>query len=228
MPALPHGAAATAPMGSSPPRLTRRVAGQKFHQVLGHADRPHARSAAAVRNAEGLVQVDMANVRADVRRTAESDLGVHVRAVHIDLAAAVVDNFADLHDALLEDAVGGGISDHEGGEIGRVRLGLGPQIRQVNVALRVAGHGDDVQSGHGGAGRVGAVGGSGNEADVAGGLAARFLVFADNEQAGVFALRAGVGLERNAGKTADLAPATPRVAGKWPASRASARTGAKG
>ena len=76
----------------------------------------------------------MANVGADVRRAAEADLRVHVRAVHIDLAAAVVDNFANLDDALLEDAVGGGIGDHERGQIAGVRLGLGAQVRQVNVA----------------------------------------------------------------------------------------------
>ena len=127
--------------------------------MFGDANRPHAGSAAAVRNAEGLVEVEVANVGADVGRTAEADLRVHVRAVHIDLAAAVVYNFANLRDALLEDAVGGGISDHEGGEIAGVSLGLGAQIGQVNVALRVAGDGDDLQTGHGRAGRVGAVGG---------------------------------------------------------------------
>ena len=35
-------------------------------------------------------------------------------------------------------------------------------------------------------------------------LAARFVICADDEQPGVFALRAGVGLQRNAGETGDL------------------------
>ena len=35
-------------------------------QVLGHADRAHARTAAAVRDAEGLVQVEVTDVGADV------------------------------------------------------------------------------------------------------------------------------------------------------------------
>jgi hypothetical protein len=51
------------------------------------ADRTDARSTAAMRDAEGLVQVQMANVGADVAGTAKADLRVHVRAVHVDLAA---------------------------------------------------------------------------------------------------------------------------------------------
>ena len=36
---------------------------QKWHQMLCHTDRPHARSAATMRNAEGFVQVEMADIR---------------------------------------------------------------------------------------------------------------------------------------------------------------------
>ena len=45
-----------------------RVAGQERRQVRRDADRPHARPAAAVRDAEGLVQVQVADVGAEVAR----------------------------------------------------------------------------------------------------------------------------------------------------------------
>ena len=61
--------------------------------VPDHADGAHARAAAAVGNAEGLVQVQVADVGADVAGPAEADLGVHVGAVHVDLAAVAVDDF---------------------------------------------------------------------------------------------------------------------------------------
>ena len=61
-----------------------------------HADRPHARAAAAVRNAERLVQVDVADVGADRRRAREPDLRVHVGAVHVHLAAVLVHDRADV------------------------------------------------------------------------------------------------------------------------------------
>ena len=62
--ALPHGAEQTAPC------LGRQfaVAGQEWHELFGHADRAHARSAAAVRNAEGLVEIEVADIGADEAR----------------------------------------------------------------------------------------------------------------------------------------------------------------
>ncbi len=63
--ALPQGAADTGKMPLSPPVADERMAGQIRRQVRGHADRTHARPAAAVRNREGLVQVDVADVGTD-------------------------------------------------------------------------------------------------------------------------------------------------------------------
>ena len=111
--ALPQGAAETAPTGFFAAEIHHRMAGQELHQVLRHADRAHARAAAAVRDAEGLVQVHVAHIGADVAGPAEADLRVQVRAVHIDLPAVGVDDFADLADGFLEDAVRGRIGDHQ-------------------------------------------------------------------------------------------------------------------
>ena len=116
--ALPYGAAETAPdrLRRRPGRCTG-MAGQERREVRGHADRAHARAAAAVRDAERLVQVEVADVGADVARAGEADLRVHVRAVHVDLAAVLVDDLADLADRLLEHAVRRGVGDHQRGEV---------------------------------------------------------------------------------------------------------------
>ena len=45
--------------------IDHRMAGQKFNEMFRHANRPDARPAAAVRNAKRLVQIQMADVRAD-------------------------------------------------------------------------------------------------------------------------------------------------------------------
>ena len=63
---LPQGAAETAPIDCARAEPGHRVAGQERREVRGDADRPHARAAAAVRDAEGLVQVEVADVGADV------------------------------------------------------------------------------------------------------------------------------------------------------------------
>ncbi len=174
MPALPQGAAATGPMPWLAANLDKRMAGQERGEMVGDADGAHAGAAAAVRDGEGFVEVEVADVGADVAGAAEADLGVHVGAVHVDLAAVVVDDAADFLDGFFEDAVGGGIGDHERGEFVSVGFGLGLEVGDVDVALLVAGDGDDLHAGHDGAGGVGAVGGGGDEADVAVAFAAAF------------------------------------------------------
>src|SRR6202012_1273668 len=61
------------------------MAGQERGQMFGHGDRAHAGAAAAVGDAEGLVQVEVADVGPDFAGAGEADLGVHVRPVHVDL-----------------------------------------------------------------------------------------------------------------------------------------------
>src|ERR1700750_2254836 len=102
------------------------------------ADRSHTRAAAAMRDAECLVQVEMADIRAVIAGPGQPDLRIHVGTVEIDLAAMVMHDVADLANMLLEHAVGGGIGDHYGGEGFRMLRRLGAQIVDVDVAARVA------------------------------------------------------------------------------------------
>ena len=89
--ALPKGAAATAWRAAF-----RDMAGQMRREMRLDADRPDARTAAAMRDAEGLVQVHVADVGADVARTRQPDQRVQIGAVEIDLAAMLVDDGADV------------------------------------------------------------------------------------------------------------------------------------
>ena len=94
--ALPQGAAEIGAGALRPAGLDHRVPGEERRQVRRDADRAHARPAAAVRDAEGLVEVQVADVRAEIARPAQTHLGVHVRPVHVDLPAVTVDDVADL------------------------------------------------------------------------------------------------------------------------------------
>ena len=203
--ALPHGAPETGRNRLLPAGRCQRMAGQKRREVRRDADGPHARASPAVWNRERLVQVQVAHVGADRRRAGEPDLRVHVRAVHVDLAAVLVDDGADLADRFLVDAVRGRVRDHQRGEIARVLVGLLLEIRQVDVAARVAGRHDHLHPGHHRARRVGAVRRGGNQHDVAVALAAALMPGADDEQAGQLALRAGVRLQRDRREAGDLA-----------------------
>src|ERR1043165_5571720 len=103
--------------------------------MFSDADRSDAGAAAAVRDAEGLVEIEMANVGADIARAAETDLRIHVRTVHVNLAAVRVNDFANLTDSGFENAVGGRIGDHERGEVVLVRVGLSAEIGEIDVAI---------------------------------------------------------------------------------------------
>ena len=170
-----------------------------------HADRAHAGAAAAMRNAEGLVQIEMADIGAVIAGPRQADLRVEIGAVEIDLAAMAMHDVADLADLLLEHAMGRGIGDHDRGERLRMRVGLGAQIVDVDIAAGVAGDHHDVHADHRGRRRIGAVRGGGDQADLAVALAARGMVAADRQQPGIFALRAGIRLQRDRVIAGDVA-----------------------
>ena len=69
MPAEPHGAGADrADAGRRAGLGPQRVVRQERREVRAHADRPDARAAAAVRDAERLVQVEVRHVGAEPAR----------------------------------------------------------------------------------------------------------------------------------------------------------------
>lgn len=110
----------------------------------------HARTAAAVRDGEGLVQVEVGHVATEVTRAQQPCEGVEVGAVDVDLAAGVVDEGGDLSDLWLEDAVGGRVREHDGRDAFTV---LGQKLAQVvDVDGAVFGSGDhlDAEAGAGG------------------------------------------------------------------------------
>ena len=69
--------------------------------MRGDGDRAHAGPAAAVRDAEGLVQIQMRDVGAEFAGRGEPDQRVEVGAVDVHLAAVRVHDVADVPDAAL-------------------------------------------------------------------------------------------------------------------------------
>ncbi|ENO93134.1 putative metal-dependent RNase [Thauera sp. 28] len=184
-------------------RGLHHVVGHEGREVCGEADRPHARTAAAVRDAEGLVQVHVRHVGTDRCRGGKADLGVEVGAVHVHLATMGMDDGADLADRFLEHAVRGRVGDHQRCQLGSVLFGLGLEVGDVHVAVVVAFDHHHLHAAHLRGGRVGAVGRLGNQAHVAMRLAAAGVIARDRHQAGVLALRARVGLHADRREAGD-------------------------
>ncbi len=164
------------------------MARQIRHQMLGNANRANARTATAMRDAEGLVQVHVTDVSANVARTGEPNQRIEVRTVEIDLTAIFMDDFAERLDAFFEHAIGRRIGDHEGSEIITMLLGLGFQIVDVDIAIWTAIDHDNAHASHRGAGRIGAMCRRWNKADVAMTFAPRLVIVANCQQTSIFAL----------------------------------------
>ena len=158
-----------------------------------------------MRDGKGLVEVEVAHVGTDEAGAGQADLGVHVGTVHIDLSAVVVDDLHKGTDAVLVDAVGRRIGDHEGGQVVLVLLGLGFGVLKVDVAVFVAFHHHHLHTGHGSRSGVGAVSRGGDQADVAVTLTVGLLVATDGEQAGIFAAGTRVGHEAHTLEARDFA-----------------------
>ena len=111
MPADPYGAADTGPTGLVGPPADRP--GRNSARCAAHGHRTDAGTAAAVGDAERLVQVEVADVGTELARLGQADERVEVGAVDVHLTAGVVDDVADLADRLLEHAVRRGVRHHD-------------------------------------------------------------------------------------------------------------------
>ena len=151
-------------------------------------------------DAEGLVQVEVADIGTEGTRTAQPHLGIEVGPIEVHLAPVPMHHRADLTDAGFKHAVGGGVGDHQRrqpvGVLGRLRR----QILLIDVALVITGDSHHLEAGHHGTGGVGAMGAGGDQTDVAMGFTAGAVPGANHQQPGVFPLGTGIGLQRHGGK----------------------------
>ncbi len=85
--------------------LHHAVSRHKRGQVRFDANRSHTRTAAAVRNAEGFMQIQVRDIRADIARRGDADLRIHVRAIQINLTAILMHDLAHFADGLFINAV---------------------------------------------------------------------------------------------------------------------------
>ncbi|GAA3420669.1 hypothetical protein GCM10018952_64670 [Streptosporangium vulgare] len=133
------------------------------------------------------MQVQVGDVRPELPRPGQADQRVEIGAVDVDLPAGLVHQLADPDDRLLVHAVRGRVGHHDRGKLLAVLLDLRDEVVDVHVALVVTGDHGHAHARHHGARGVGAVGGRGDQADVAARLAARGVVGADRQEPGELA-----------------------------------------
>ena len=81
--------------------------------MSGHPYRPHPRPAPSMGDAECLMEIEVADVSSIHAWLAQTNLGIEVGAIEIDLAAMFVHHVAELANAGFKHAVGRGVSHHQ-------------------------------------------------------------------------------------------------------------------
>ena len=107
-------------------------------KVFGYANRTHARPAAAVRDAERFVEVEVANIRTNCSRRGKPHLCIHVCTIHVNLPAIRVNDLANFLNRCLKNPVRGWIRDHERGQVLLMLLGFFSQIHHIYIAHSIA------------------------------------------------------------------------------------------
>ena len=146
-------------------------------------------------NGEGLVQVEVGDVPAQVTGPQQSGQGVEIGAVDVDLSSGLMDQARDLGDLGFEDAVRRGVGQHDRGQAIAVLGQRGLEVLDVDGAVGSGGNRFHGQARAGRGGGIGAVGARGNEAQVAPVLACLLQVVLDGQQPGQLALGARGRLE---------------------------------
>ena len=165
-----------------------QVGGQLFHAP----NRPGAWAAAAVRRAEGLVQVKVQHIDTQSAGLGDPQNGIKVGSIAVEQATATVDQISDLIYVLLEQPQRVGIGQHQA-DNGVVAYLL--QRIQIHIPSLVRRDLHDIEAAHAGGSRVGAVGRVRNQDFVALRLTLVIEIPAHHQHAGHFAVRAGRWLE---------------------------------
>ena len=175
--------------------------GQEGDERLGDADGSRARSPAAVRRGEGLVEVQLDHVEPQVAGAGPAGDGVQVRPVVVHQAADGVDHVGQGPDVAVEQAQRVRARQHEGGGL-VVHQVL--DVGGVQDAPLVARGSHHLIPGDGGAGGVRAVGRIGND-DRGLAVAVEAVIGGNEHGAGEFAVGAGEWLHAELGHAGDLA-----------------------
>ena len=124
MPADPYGAAATGPAARRPDRPASGMARQERREVRARRHRPDAGAAAAVRDAERLVQVEVRHVGAELARPGQARPARSGWRRPRRPGRPPRARRADLADGLLEHAVRGRVGHHDRGDRARCAASL--------------------------------------------------------------------------------------------------------
>ena len=146
-----------------------------------------------MRGREGLVQVQVHHIHAEIPGTGLAHQGVHVGAVHIEQGALGVKNVGDLMNLALENADGAGVGQHQRSGVFVDDL---LQLGDIDHAQRVGAQILHLVTADGCGGGIGSVSRIGDD-DLGPGIALGLMVGAHQQDAGELSMRSRRGLQRD-------------------------------
>ena len=174
---------------------------QEAAEELLAAHRAGAGAAAAVGGGEGLVEVQVDHVEAHVAGADHPHDRVEIGPVVVAQAPRVVDDPGDLQDVPVKNPHRVGVGQHQ---TGGVRPHGAAQGLHIHAAVFAGGDVHHREARHDGGGRIGAVGGVGDDDLGPGGVVPPGVVRLDEQQAGELAVGPGGGLEGHGVHAGDL------------------------
>src|ERR1700761_3314787 len=110
------------------------MSGKEWRKVLCDTDWTNAWPTTAMWNTERLVKVQVADISANLAWAAKTDLGIHVGAIHIDLAAVLVYHLAHLLHLGFENAKGRRVRHHDCCKLLFVLFAFGLEFLEIKFA----------------------------------------------------------------------------------------------
>ena len=156
-------------------------------------DRTGTRTAAAVRGGEGLMQIEVHHIEAEIPRTGDAQQGVHVGTVAVYQAAGLVHHLVDFGDVFIKEPESVRVGDHDPGQL---VIAERSQFFEVDVAAGIGRDRFDDQAAHGGSRRIGAVGAVRDQHDLPLIMAHRLMPGDDGLDAAELTVRTGCGRQR--------------------------------
>lgn len=170
-----------------------------------YPDRADTRPAATVRDTERLVQIQVADVAAELAGSRQTHECIEIRTVDVHLPAGVVHGTADVLDLVFVHAMGRRVGDHDRGEPFGVVGDLRPQIVEVHVTVRAARNDLDTHTGHDSRCGVGPMRARGDQARVAVVVTAAQMIVPNGQQTCIFTLATGIRLQGDGVVSGDCA-----------------------
>ena len=106
---------------------------------------------------EGLVQIQVRNIAAELARRTDPDHRIHIGAVDVNLPPVLMNQFAYFGYIVFKYTVGRRIGDHDRSQVIAVLLALGPEVIHIDIARFGSADHYHFHAGHLCRGRVGAM-----------------------------------------------------------------------